>query len=226
MAKILKRSKTCICRYAGKMGLTNYSHPSPWSVSNEHMKNYIKEHGHPKGMLGKRQTDKCREAVSEAGKKRWSAMTMEQKDDFCLKRRKAYFGAPHPRPHTTWKGGWRTIGERRIFFRSRWEHNYACYLEWMKSLKQVILWEHEPKTFWFEGIKRGCVSYLPDFRVVLASGKEEWHEVKGWMDDRSKTKIERMGRYFPDVSLVVIDTKKYRALKKAVSFIVPGWEKE
>jgi len=119
---------------------------------------------------------------------------------------------------------WRTIGGVRKHFRSKWEANYAHYLEWLRTLGKLLKWEHEPETFWFSGIRRGCVSYLPDFRVTQADGGVEYHEVKGFMDSRSKTKIKRMAKYHPTVKLVVIDSKAYKALRRSVGAIVPGWE--
>lgn len=121
------------------------------------------------------------------------------------------------------KAGWHTIGGVRKYYRSSWESNYAYYLEWLKQLGKVTEWQHEPKTFWFEGIRRGTVSYLPDFRVVWADGRVEWHEVKGHMDARSATKIKRMAKYHPDVVLVVIGSKAYAQLKRAVYTLCPGW---
>lgn len=130
-----------------------------------------------------------------------------------------------PRTGTTWKAGWREIGGVSKYYRSRWEANYAHYLEWLKQNGEIVEWQHEPKTFWFDGVKRGCVSYLPDFRVVENGGKEAFHEVKGWMDDRSKTKIRRMAKYHPEVTLVVIDGKAYEQIRRAVGKIVAGWER-
>lgn len=121
-----------------------------------------------------------------------------------------------------WKQGWYTIGTRRIFMRSRWEVNYAFYLEWLAKLGEVKTWDYEPETFWFEGIRRGTTNYTPDFKVVLKDGSVEFHEVKGWMDARSRTKIKRMKKYHPAVRLVVRDAawfKSHKALKKQV----PGW---
>lgn len=124
----------------------------------------------------------------------------------------------------SWKAAWRTIGGKRAFFRSRWEANYARYLEWLKSLGKIKEWEHEPETFWFDKIKRGSVSYLPDFRVTNPDDSVEYHEVKGWMDSRSKTKIRRMAKYHPGVKLIVIQQKEYRAIEQAVGLVIAGWE--
>jgi hypothetical protein len=126
-------------------------------------------------------------------------------------------------PRSTWRSGWADIGGKRNFYRSLWEANYARYLEWMKTVGHISDWQHEPETFWFDGIKRGCVSYLPDFSVKRTDGSVEYHEVKGWMDDRSKTKIARMAKYHPNVKLSVVDAKAYRQLVNAVSSLVPGW---
>lgn len=133
-------------------------------------------------------------------------------------------GIPFANPRGSWKAAWRTHGGQRCFFRSRWEANYAAYLEWLRSIGQIQSWEHEPHTFWFEGIRRGVVSYLPDFRVTNPNGSIEWHEVKGWMDARSKTTIARMAKYHPSEKLVVVAGKQYNEIKRKVSSIVPGWE--
>lgn len=121
--------------------------------------------------------------------------------------------------------GWRTIGTQTVFFRSSWEANYARFLQLLKDSGEIQEWSHEPETFWFKGIKRGCCSYLPDFRVVRQDGTFEYHEVKGWMDRKSKTKIRRMAKYFPTTTLRVIDKAWFRANASRLSKIITGWEK-
>lgn len=125
---------------------------------------------------------------------------------------------------TLWKGGWREIGGFKKYYRSRWEANYARWLEREKQEGRIVSWAHEPKTFWFEGIKRGVNNYLPDFQVVNNDLSEEYHEVKGWMDSKSATKLKRMAKYHPDVKLVLVDTKVYRKLEKECSLTIEGWE--
>ena len=135
---------------------------------------------------------------------------------------------PAPGPSPVFRSGWREIGGKRNYYRSQWEANYARYLEWLKQRGEILDWEHEPETFWFEGIKRGVCSYLPDFRVTEkkrdGSISIEYHEVKGWMDGRSATKIRRMAKYHPDVKLIVIDAGQYRALCRDAAALVEGWE--
>src|SRR5699024_4535545 len=123
----------------------------------------------------------------------------------------------------SWKQQWAEFGGKRNYYRSQWELNYARYLEMLKSMGEIKEWEHEPKTFWFDGVKRGTTSYLPDFRVTESDGSVAYHEVKGWMDARSKTKIKRMAKYHPDVELIVIDSKAYKRLEKQVKHLVNGW---
>lgn len=120
--------------------------------------------------------------------------------------------------------GWRTVGNQRCYFRSTWEANYAKYLEWLRVNKQIRSWKHEPRTFWFENIKRGVRSYLPDFLVEENDNTFAFHEVKGWMDSKSKTKISRMKKYYPDVKLIVVDQRSYRSIVNKVSRIIPDWE--
>ena len=128
-----------------------------------------------------------------------------------------------PRPVST-KAGWRNVGRQRIYARSAWEANWARYLEWLRSRGEIVSWAHEPETFWFNGIKRGVVSYLPDFSVVEKSGALRYYEVKGYMDPKSATKIRRMRKYHPSIDLVVIDAKSYRAMSRRLAGLVPEWE--
>jgi len=124
----------------------------------------------------------------------------------------------------SWKAAWKEIGGVRKFYRSRWESNYAHYLEFLKLHKQILKWEHEPETFWFDKIKRGTCSYLPDFRVTNMDGSIEYHEVKGWMDGRSKTKIKRMRIYHPKVVLIIRDGPWFKKNSRQLSGLVKGWE--
>lgn len=133
--------------------------------------------------------------------------------------------APKSKPEKAFKQGWREFGGRRVYFRSRWESNFGRYLQWQKEQGLIVDWLHEPQTFWFEGIRRGCVTYLPDFKVILLDGSHEWVEVKGFMDHKSKTKIARFKKYFPKEFLRIIDSKWYKSNAGKLSILIPDWEK-
>lgn len=184
----------------------------------------IKTKGHPKGAQGLKHTEQTKKVISEKSKLMWANMTEAEKDARAL--RCSILGAKQTmnRANASWRAGWREIGGVKKYYRSRWEANYARFLEWQKVNNKILDWKHEPKTFWFEGIKRGCLSYLPDFWVLDAENNESYHEVKGWMDDRSKTKIKRMSKYHPNIKLIVIDTKLYKSLEKSMSCLISGWE--
>lgn len=111
-----------------------------------------------------------------------------------------------------------------LYVRSAWEANYARYLNWLKEIGSIENWEYEADTFEFAEIKRGTRFYTPDFKVYEGDGRVVYHEVKGWMDPASKTKLSRMARYYPEVRIVVIDADAYGAIKKEVRRFIANWE--
>lgn len=194
----------------------------------ERAKRMIQEKGHPRGMLGKHHSPEVREALSRVGQQRWAAMSEEDKT---LQLDKQYAGIKAVGGRNvaqmgrgSWKAGWRDIGGKRNFYRSRWEANYARYLEWLKSVGEIADWKHEPETFWFDAIKRGVRSYKPDFRVWENNGSSALHEVKGWFDARSKTTLKRMAKYHPQEKIIVVDGHVYRAIRRKVMGMIEGWE--
>ena len=119
---------------------------------------------------------------------------------------------------------WVEIAEKRIFARSKWEANYARFLQFMKEHNLIKDWSHEPRTWWFDGLKRGTNNYKPDFEVIKMGGEFEVHEVKGYMDSKSATKLKRMGIYYPLVKVVLIDSEWFKKNNKTGKAVVKGWE--
>jgi hypothetical protein len=214
-----------ICRLARKLGLTSMNRSHGKLKIKAMKKRFLlwhQTHEHPRGMLGKNHTkESCDQmSVARIGTKFNAARTLK-----IMKTRFARYGTTSPNiKRGSWKSAWREIGGRRIFARSRWEANYARYLEWLKVNGQIKEWEHEPETFWFVGIRRGCCSYLPDFKVTENNGTVGFHEVKGWFDARSKTKIKRMAKYHPTVSLRIIAAPWFKENSRKLSGIIPNWE--
>ena len=122
----------------------------------------------------------------------------------------------------TSKKAWVTIGGQRFYARSTWESNIAAYFEFLKLKGQIQSWEHEPVTFWFQNIKRGVRSYLPDFRITENDGTIYYVEVKGYLDAKSKTKIKRFRKYYPEFRLDLIDSKRYKGISK-MKGIIKDW---
>lgn len=106
------------------------------------------------------------------------------------------------------------------FFRSKWEANYALYLDFLIKQKVIKSWEFEAETFLFEKIKSGTRKYIPDFKVTMADGSIEFHEVKGFQVAKDRTKWRRMAKYFPGVKLVIIDKAFYNDLVKKMKFVL------
>lgn len=114
------------------------------------------------------------------------------------------------------KGWWESNLDKgkKYYMRSTWEMNYAHYLDWLKKKKEIKKWEYEPDTFWFNNIRRGTCSYLPDFKIYQNDGTVVYHEVKGYMDSKSATKIKRMAKYYPNIKLIVIQKEEYKSIMK------------
>lgn len=111
-----------------------------------------------------------------------------------------------------------------LFVRSSWEANYARYLNWLISIGEIKKWEYEPDTFEFHKIKRGSKFYTPDFKITNNDNSIEYHEVKGWMNQESQTKLNRMQKYYPDIKVVLIDRDAYHGIAKDVKRFIPNWE--
>lgn len=230
LAKIIGKSKQNICRWARKQGLTNVNRkltPALAAAQGARQSEHIKTNGHPKGALGMKHTAEAKARISAASINTSRLRTPEQESQRILKQlktREANGTLVPPRNGTTWKAGWREIGAVRKFYRSRWEANYARYLQFLLERGEIAKWEHEPETFWFEKVMRGVRSYLPDFRVTRTNSTVYYVEVKGYMDSKSLTKLKRMAKYHPAVELELVDASAYKTLAKTVSGLVDGWE--
>jgi len=107
-----------------------------------------------------------------------------------------------------------------MYFRSKWEANYALYLDYLVEQGQIKDWEFEPGFFIFDKISHGTTRYMPDFLIKNVDGSVEYHEIKGYMDSRSKTKLRRMAKYYPNIKLVLIDSGCYRDIQKKLGAIL------
>jgi len=184
---------------------------------------------HPKGFSGKSHSPDTKKKISISSRTMWadsesivnqSEYRQTISDRMSLQQREGKLRNGYSRGS---QGRRADLGN--IFFRSSWEANYARYLNFLMTQGQIYKWEFEPDTFWFEEIKRGVRSYLPDFKLWDSKDSDPYYvEVKGWMDDKSKTKIKRMKKYYPHIRLDVFDSKQYAEIKKKLSRLIKGWE--
>lgn len=201
-------------------------------VASQVAKDRIIANGHPRGFMGKRHSLETRDRIGMKSKQWWGSMSETERDErvtanlqAALAKNGKIGALSNNREGATWKAGWREIGDRRIYFRSRWEANYARYLQWLKERGDILEWEYEPETFWFDTIKRGVRSYKPDFRIHELNGAKPLHEVKGWMDARSKTTLKRMAKYHPHETIILVREKEMRAISRFAA-LIPDWESD
>ena len=205
--------------------LTTPRTPEQKAETSRRNKRWIAEHGHPKGFLNGTHSDASRRKMSEASKSMWGkegGLVNSQEHRQILSDRAV---AGHKRGllgggYSRGRMGTYNINGREIYFRSLWEANYALYLDFLAAQKQIKAWQFESKTFWFEAIRRGVRSYKPDFEVENLDGTIEFHEVKGWMDAKSKTKLKRMAKYHPDVKMIVVAGKQYKEITQKLSGVI------
>lgn len=242
LAARLGRSKQTICRKAAKMGLTNIARP--YVLARKTRRKYASSEearaaisaaarerlasgAHPRGMAGKHHSAETKDKLRSSSLAFRATLSVSDARAMAAKamRTRADNGGSPPKVQRgSWKAGWREIGGKRNYYRSRWEANYARYLEWLRVRGDIADWKHEPETFWFEAIKRGVRSYLPDFRVWDTLGNSQLHEVKGWMDARSKTTLKRMAKYHPGETIVLIREAGYNAIARSAGRLIPDWE--
>lgn len=243
-----------VCRAARRLGLTDIARPIKkakqldffdingqnsrnvyWSEedrkkgTSEKRKKWFKENGHPKGMLGKTHSEEVREKMSEHNKRRWKnpndpfnkidrqKQSIKQ-SEIMVQRLKENSG----NIYSNARGG--TREDLGFYVRSGWEANYARYLKFAQSKGLILKWEYEPDTFWFENIKRGTRSYTPDFKVWKDENTYEYHEVKGYMDKKSQTKLKRMAKYYPNEKIVIIASEEYKEIRDKLSRLIEHWE--
>lgn len=194
------------------------------------VRRYQAAHGHPRGFLGGRHTEAVKQSIAEQNRAWWQTVTPEQHEAWRVQKIMTNierYGVANPSFVTAsnpYSRGHRGYIEDipGIHFRSGWEANYARYLKWLKDQGEIQEWSYEPEAFIFHGVTRAPVTYTPDFRVVESDGSVVYHEVKGWMDGKSKSKLKRMAKFYPDVTVIVVDESAYKAIARWAS-VIPHW---
>jgi hypothetical protein len=225
------KPKTSVCRKARELGLTNIKRRMSEDMkqqSSSNMKEWLVENEHPRGMLGKTHSDEFKKQLSERTRRMWAgeceAFLSGSSTFKGLQTKHSNGDLVRPRENVSWKGGNRTIGDKEVYFRSSWEFNYALYLELLKQNLLITEWEHEPDTYWFHNIQRGSRMYVPDFKIHMPDGSFYYVEVKGWMDSRSQTKLDRMEKYYPEHLVCLVQKNELKEIRDKYAHLLPDWE--
>ena len=199
------------------------------AAASQRMKEWISVNGHPRGMLGKNHSKETLVVLSESLRNRWSIPDSTYNQDWF--RQILSDRMMHNMNNKKLSPGYSRgkSGKRKdlndLYVRSSWEANYARYLNFLIKHKIIFKWEYEPDVFMFEKIKRGTRSYTPDFKIwELHDSVPYYVEIKGWMDAKSKTKLKRIAKYYPDVRIVLVGKDEYKKIEKSFSGIVENWE--
>ena len=244
LSLLINRPKTSICRFAKKENLTNNCRPltektinkmkegiEKYHKSDEYKNNiyeqqtdllrYYSKNKHPRGMLGKHHSEDTREKMSKVHIELAANMSYEEKHAIAMKAIETKI-KNNISPQTTSNSYSRTKGGIRkdlgIYFRSSWEANIARILDY-----ENIEWKYEYKRFYFDDKSDGILSYQPDFYLPQF---HKWIEVKGWMDEKSKIRLNRFSIEYPDQNknLILIDEHFYHDLQKEFKDIITYWE--
>jgi len=241
IAKVLDRTLNAVGLKAEELGLTNiyrkggkgrrkYFNEKERKIgSAKAHKEWLETHEHPRGALGMKHTPETKAKMKAAAAAWMKNATPEQLKAKGRKmvatklERYGSAGGHQGNPYSSARRGKRAdLGD--IFFRSRWEANYARYLNFLKAQNQIKDWQFEPQTFIFHGVIRGANTYLPDFKVIENDGSHVWHEVKGWMKSTDRTKLKRMAKYYPDEKVIVIGPPEYAEIESSVAGLIDKWE--
>lgn len=232
LAKQMGRTVEFLNRKAKDLGLTNKYRK--YNLSNEKKEGFskrakerISKYGHPRGMLGKKHTKEHNLLQSERVKKLWK----EHREIFLNENRLKQMSDRMSDMQLKGELGTRSrtymtrlqIEGKDILLKSNWEFNIALFLEYKKQIGEIDEWNYESVVFKFEYNDLGVRSYRPDF-VVLKDGKEIYLEVKGWNDDKTKKKEILMNKYYPTVSVIMLDEKKYFEIEKEYKKIIAYWD--
>lgn len=115
---------------------------------------------------------------------------------------------------------------------SNYEYNYALYLDYLYSTHQITGWIRNTTAFGLsEAVEvpgkasKTQNSYVPDFIVFNLDGTYEIHEVKGWMNERSKAVITQFRKDYPNLAYKIIGKTEIIVLQREFQDKLWGWVK-
>lgn len=231
LAKIMKRTTAFLNRKAKELGLTKPNRK--YKIGEERHKQLsnaakgrIAKYGHPKGMMGKNHTSETKEYISKWHRQNWA----EHRDEYLTEERRKNSSDNMAKCQADGILGVRSrtymvrcfVNNKEYVFKSAWEVNIALVLEYERLLGNIDGWAYEATTFSFEYDGNGVRNYKPDFDVYK-DGKIYHVEVKGWVDEKTKIKMDLMQRFYPNDMIYMMGEKEYRSVKAKYKPIIPQW---
>jgi len=85
-------------------------------------------------------------------------------------------------------------------YRSKWEAEYAKYLDALKAAGRILSWEYEA-----ERLEIGVgAKYTPDFRVVHCNGFVQYREVKGYRREAAMVRLKAAALRYPGHQFLLV----------------------
>lgn len=110
----------------------------------------------------------------------------------------------------------------KLYARSGYEISVANYLALMARNKYVHYWKHENLELRFDGVKRGCLLWIPDFTTYDEQDRIiNIYEVKGKFEPKDSTKIKRIKKFHPGLFEKLIYITDKRNFPKLAKLGVP-----
>lgn len=220
LAKELGRTKQFVCRKAKRLGLTDnklkFIPEEARLKIGERTKTWIRERGHPRGMLNHNHSLKTKEKLSSTSIKMWKDPNSYFNSD---ENKQRLSDLLHLRRINNTVNLFSNRGKHPVIidnikyvFKSSWEYEIALRLQKLKLEGSIKHWKYESKHFLFEDIKRGYRSYCPDFEVCLLDDEHLYIEVKGWKMEKSMKRIELFKERYPNVKFYLLDEHEYKKI--------------
>ncbi|MCB9819038.1 hypothetical protein H6788_02550 [Candidatus Nomurabacteria bacterium] len=109
------------------------------------------------------------------------------------------------------KAGVRPDIDKKIYFFSRWEANYARVLN-LTGIK----WIHQPKRF-----RLKSQYYTPDFYLPES---DKYIEIKNFLSDYSLKRDKEFRELYPKLELELVLKEDYKKLEEEFANVIPNWE--
>ncbi|KKN22335.1 hypothetical protein LCGC14_0916010 [marine sediment metagenome] len=95
------------------------------------------------------------------------------------------------------------IDGREFKFKSKVEHRWGLYLQYLKDLGAIQSWEYEPTTFEFSERWRTRKQYTPDF-FIKEDGEEFYEEIKTSLRQVDILRFRLLKADFPEEKIALV----------------------